>query len=224
MIKSDNRKHYVVMLSMLFLCILLVVCFSGCEQVKQNNSSNATVENSKTNNDQLHSFVIPKSLMGNKDIGDIVKEYNDNSTTVLMKSGEEVPIKEVFHEIYANNDGTGTYVFTSDQLENYLSFTYQTASLSRFISRKSNEYLEGTSIKSTEFPSDDLSEIIVYVDSSAYDNTGEDGVLAHIYTTTYMGLYQVMRGVDPYEWRVHVTVKDYKTGDMIEEGDYPIDR
>ena len=38
-----------------------------------------------------------------------------------------------------------------------------------------------------------------------------------------LALYQILNGVDPYEWRVHVTVKDYKTGKIVTEDYYPND-
>ena len=61
------------------------------------------------------------------------------------------------------------------------------------------------------------------VDSNTYENTGQDGIYANGYTTMNMALYQILNGVDPYEWRVHVTVKDYKTGKIVTEDYYPND-
>ena len=136
----------------------------------------------------------------------------------MLKTGEEVPVSQMISGAQLNEDGTITMFFTEEQMERYKNFLRDCAALYTYI----DTYPE-SSIKSTEFPNDDLTDIIVYVDSNAYDNTGTDAIFANGYTATNMGMYQVLSGVNPDDWSAHVMVKDYKTDNIITEDYYPTD-
>jgi hypothetical protein len=195
----------------------MLITLVGCNNHNDtDNRGNEATQSEQGDLSQQYAFVIPKALFGGGTAERVVEEYTNPDNTFLLKTGEEVPVSEMISDAQINADGTVTLYFTSEQLKRYRSLLYDTATLYTYM-----KTYPDTSIKSTEFSNDDLTDIIVYVDSSTYENMGRDGIFANGYTTTYMGLYQVTGGVDPYEWSVHVTVKDYKTGKVITEDYYP---
>ena len=216
MIKSNTCKRK---LMVILFCVIFVLVLSACNLSRHSDNQEALGGTTSNNSDQVYSFVIPKSLFGGGTAEAVIDDYTNPNNTFLLKSGEEIPVYEMISDAELNEDGTVTCFFTADQLERFRLFLYDTASLDAYINSE-----ERTAIKRTEFSNDDLTDIVVYVDSDTYENSGRDGIFANVYATTYMGLYQVMSGVDPYEWKVHVTVKDYKTNGIVTEDYYPTDR
>lgn len=216
MIKSDTYKRKLLVL---LFCILLVSVLSACGSSRHSDNQEDAGRTISNNSDQVYSFVIPKSLFGGGTAEAVIDDYTNPNNTFLLKSGEEIPVSEMISDADLNEDGTVTCYFTADQVERFRLFLYDTASLDTYIKSE-----EQTAIKRTEFSNDDLTDIVVYVDSDTYENSGRDGIFVNAYATTYMGLYQVMSGVDPYEWEVHVTVKDYETNRIVTEDYYPTDK
>lgn len=202
-----------VLLLLIFGVGMLAACGTSEANTDNQGKKDITANN---NSDKLYSFVIPQSLFFGKTGDALVEEISDSTATFLLKTGEEVPASQMISGAQLNEDGTVTMFFSEDQLKRYKSFLRDCASLYTYI----DTYPE-SSIKSTKFPKDDLTEIIVYVDSKTYENTSTDGIFANGYTATNMGMYQVLNGVNPDDWSAHVMVRDYKTKKIITEDYYP---
>ena len=173
--KRITHNHRVVRLFIFLVIILIAIVFAGCEKTKMSVGTN-DIEDSTADHDsnQLYSYIIPEALFGGSDAKDIIEEYTNPNTTFLIKTGEEVPASDMISDVKLNEDGTLTYCFTASQLERYQSFLYDCAALYTYIGT-----VEGTSIINTEFPNDELTEIVINVDSNTYENTGQDGIYAN---------------------------------------------
>ena len=216
---KNTSSIFFYKLMIALLCVLLIVALVGCNNKSgADNQGNESTEYEQDDSSKQYSFVIPQSLFFGKTGEVLVDEISDSTATFLLKTGEEVPVSQMISSAQLNEDGTVTMYFTENQLEQYKIFLRDCAALYTYI----DSYPE-TSIKSTEFPNNDLTEIIVYVDSNIYESTSTDGIFANAYTATNMGMYQVLNGVNTDEWSAHVTVKDYKTGDIVTEDYYPND-
>jgi len=215
--KNKNTILYKIMIAL--LCIMLAISLVGCNN-KTSTDAQGDGANTYDQDDtsQQYAFVIPQSLFFGKKGDALVEEISDPTATFMLKTGEEVPVSQMISGAQLNEDGTITMFFSEEQLKRYKSFLQDCAALYTYI----DTYPE-SSIKSTEFPNDDLTDIIVYVDSNTYDNTGTDAIFANGYTATNMGMYQVLSGVNPDDWSAHVMVKDYKTDNIITEDYYPTD-
>ena len=209
------KRHIIYVLVLLAIAASIL---SGCTRESPSTVMD-TIESHKSEkiaDSQLHRLVIPKSIidLSGETADAWISEYNDDTATATGPSGEEIPFKQVYSDAYKNDDGTITLVFTAEQLKLYRQIMRRSASLRDFIQSDYNAE-NGRPFKSTEFTDNGLTGIIVYVDKKAY---GSD---IRPFEAEAMGLYQIANGVKPDEWKAHVVVKDYKTGEIISEDDYP---
>lgn len=156
-------------------------------------------------------FVIPASLLGGKTAQDSLSSYLSGEEFVTTEEGE-VPIKEFIKEMYANEDGTVTYIFSSEEmLDAYKEMVYEAAKLNQ-IEESMAANVMYRSIHRVEYEDDIPSKANVYIDQ---DNlTTMVAAFAELYPATYMGLYQVLSGTDPDEWHVDLTFIDEASGEV----------
>lgn len=161
-------------------------------------------------------ITMPITLLGGNTAEEIIAEFHN--TEQYNHEGELAPTQRIT-DIIANEDGSVNYIFTQEQFEEYKENTYNAG---RF------EYAFGTfpSIQGAEYSKIDDNgipwEVIVSVDRTEYEaNQPISSLYATVWSAMYLGQYQVFSGISGDNWAVHVIVKDFKTGDIITENDFP---
>ena len=152
--------------------------------------------------DGLIRVTLPVNLLGGKDAATYADEAMSESA--------------FFTDVTANFDGTVTCVFTPLQ---YLAYKGRIYTLGHM------ENLDPTTIISTVYNDDRMTDITVFVNKDSYGSWGAAYTLDR-YATTLMlavtaGTFQILCGVPPDEWHVTITIKDAATGEIIGTAVYP---
>ena len=195
----------------LSLILLMLSFISGCGKtleapplLPENSVSSPKDEIPFSPNEEGYiEVVLPKNLLGGKDAQGVIEDFNKSN--MLGENG-------LVFDIFANPDGTATYVFTPDQFTAYRSAMYSNA-------RETLYDLD--SFVSAEYPDEMMETITVSVDEKPYASSVLDRNWLHSALAAYAGTYQVLCGVPQDEWTCTITILDNATRKTIRETTFP---
>ena len=150
-------------------------------------------------------IVFPESILG----GWSAEKFLDEAIS-------DPKYMDLITDIVVNEDGTVTMILTMENLLQY----------------RSNMHLYGQlqhgghnfpSIKKVIYETEMLTEITVWVDKDSYAQSGFERIASNIAVALYAGTFQVLSGVAPDDWHTTITVKDFRTGEVISDNYFPRD-
>ena len=152
--------------------------------------------------DGLIEVNIPEILLGGKTAEEFYNSYSANTEYQDLVTG-----------LIVNNDGSITMLLSPKKLEEYKQRIYY---YSQF-----DKSFDVTSIKEVIYHDEYLVKITVLVDSSFYAQNGFEKQMCNSLLAANAGMYQVMSGVPPDEWRTTITIKDSLTSEIVSENEFP---
>ncbi len=175
-------------------------------------------------NDYL-TATFPPELLGNETAAEIAAAFQEDRAKAQEEmTPEELEAKSYWSDVIANEDGSVSYYFTSEQYQRtkkwYYGWGLRVIDENVFGFNPSDivRYLEYGDVDEAGIPW----AVTAWVDPAYFQSGGAfSDFVASFIPMTIIGRYQIMCGVPAEEWTVHVIVRDADTEEVLYEEDFP---